>query len=99
MITDDKATIEEGLTTQEAKRRLSEYGYNEVPEKKTHFVVRLAKCFWGVVPWMLEATAFFTWVLGKYPDMAIIIGLLCFNATLSMIRQRKGSYITKVTQT
>lgn len=53
-ITNDMSDIEKGLSTEEAKRRLSEYGYNEVPEKKTHFLVRLAKCFWGIVPWMLE---------------------------------------------
>ncbi|MDE1861358.1 MAG: plasma-membrane proton-efflux P-type ATPase [Thaumarchaeota archaeon] len=90
-ITNDKAEMESGLSTQEVKTRLSEYGYNEVPEKKTHFLIRLAKCFWGIVPWMLEATVFFTWVLGKYPDMLIIIALLCFNAILSMIRQRKAN--------
>jgi H+-transporting ATPase len=89
-ITNDMSDIEKGLSTEEAKRRLSEYGYNEVPEKKTHFLVRLAKCFWGIVPWMLEATAFLTWVLGKYPDMIIIVALLCVNATLSIIRQRKS---------
>ncbi len=89
-ITNDMSDIEKGLSTEEAKRRLSEYGYNEVPEKKTHFLVRLAKCFWGIVPWMLEVTAFLTWVLGKYPDMIIIVGLLCTNAVLSIIRQRKS---------
>ena len=89
-ITNDMSDIEKGLSTEEVKKRLVEYGYNEVPEKKTHFLVRLAKCFWGIVPWMLEATAFLTWILGKYPDMIIIVALLCTNAVLSIIRQRKS---------
>ena len=89
--TNDKTDIEKGLGMEDAKKRLAEYGYNEVPEKKTHFLLRLAKCFWGIVPWMLEATAFLTWFLGKYPDTIIIVALLFFNATISIMRQRKAS--------
>ncbi|MDE1818875.1 MAG: plasma-membrane proton-efflux P-type ATPase [Thaumarchaeota archaeon] len=90
-LANDKTDIEKGLGTEEAKKRLSEYGYNEVPEKKTHFLITLAKCFWGIVPWMLEATAFLTWFLGKYPDTIIIIALLLSNAVISIMRQRKAS--------
>ncbi|MDE1819098.1 MAG: HAD-IC family P-type ATPase, partial [Thaumarchaeota archaeon] len=89
--TNDKTDIENGLGMEDVKRRLAEYGYNEVPEEKTHFLLRLAKCFWGIVPWMLEATAFLTWFLGKYPDTIIIVALLFFNATISIMRQRKAS--------
>ncbi|MDE1839308.1 MAG: plasma-membrane proton-efflux P-type ATPase [Thaumarchaeota archaeon] len=90
-LSNDKTDIEKGLGTEEAKKRLAEYGYNEVPEKKTHFLITLAKCFWGIVPWMLEATAFLTWFLGKYPDTVIIVALLLSNAIISIMRQRKAS--------
>ena len=90
-LANDKTDIEKGLGTEEAKKRLAEYGYNEVPEKKTHFLITLAKCFWGIVPWMLEATAFLTWFLGKYPDTIIIVALLLSNAIISIMRQRKAS--------
>ncbi|MDH2907284.1 MAG: plasma-membrane proton-efflux P-type ATPase [Candidatus Nitrosotalea sp.] len=90
-LANDKTDIEKGLGTEEAKKRLAEYGYNEVPEKKTHFLITLVKCFWGIVPWMLEATAFLTWFLGKYPDTIIIVALLLSNAIISIMRQRKAS--------
>ncbi|MDE1727872.1 MAG: plasma-membrane proton-efflux P-type ATPase [Thaumarchaeota archaeon] len=90
-LANDKTDIEKGLGTEEAKRRLVKYGYNEVPEKKTHFLITLSRCFWGIVPWMLEATAFLTWVLGKYPDTIIIVALLLSNAVISIMRQRKAS--------
>jgi H+-transporting ATPase len=89
--TNSKDDIGKGLGTEEAKKRLAQYGYNEVPEKKTNFLIMIAKCFWGIVPWMLEATAFFTWFLGQYADTIIIVSLLFFNAAISIIQQRKAS--------
>ena len=89
-ITNDMPDIENGLSTEEVKRRLAEYGYNEVPEREDSLSCKTSKVLLGIVPWMLEATAFLTWVLGKYPDMIIIVGLLCTNAVLSIIRQRKS---------
>ena len=66
------------------------YGYNEIPEKRTSFLLKLGKRFWGIVPWMLELTAILTWFLGKYPDTIIIVGLLVFNAAISLLRERKA---------
>ncbi len=89
--TNNKDDIGKGLGTEEAKKRLAQYGYNEVPEKKTNFLITIAKCFWGIVPWMLEATASFTWFLGQYPDTIIIVVLLFFNAAISIMQQRRAS--------
>ncbi len=79
--------LENGLDTQEVQERISKYGYNEVPEKKVSFLVRLGKRFWGIVPWMLEATAVVTLLLGKYPQTLIIVFLLLFNAGVSLWRE------------
>jgi hypothetical protein len=49
------------------QKRLVKYGFNEIPEKRSSFLVRFAKRFWGLVPWMLEITAILTFFLGKYP--------------------------------
>jgi H+-transporting ATPase len=85
-----ETNIETGLETQEVKRRLVEYGYNEVPEKKVSFWARLGKRFWGIVPWMLEATAIVTLVLGKYPQALVIVFLLLFNAGMSLWREGRA---------
>ena len=79
-----------GLNNQEVQERIATYGYNEVPEKKVSFLSRLGKRFWGIVPWMLEATAIITLILGKYPQALVIVFLLLFNAGMSLWREGKA---------
>ena len=85
-----ETNIEIGLEAQEVQKRLATYGYNEVAEKKISFLRRLGKRFWGIVPWMLEATAIVTLVLGKYPQALVIVFLLLFNAGMSLWREGRA---------
>jgi H+-transporting ATPase len=79
-----------GLSVEEAKKRLTEHGYNEVPEKKPNPVLRFAAKFWGLTSWMLEFTVVIEWVLGKYFEAYVIIILLLFNAVVSFIQEEKA---------
>ncbi len=82
---------EPGLDSAEVQRRLSVYGYNEVPERKESFLRKIALKFWGIVPWMLEATVIITLILGKYFEALVILSLLFFNSALSLWREKKSS--------
>ncbi len=85
-----QTSLEIGLETEEVKKRQLLYGFNEVLEKKETFQRRLARRFWGIVPWMLEATIVVTVVLGEFLQALVIIMLLFFNAGMSIWREDKA---------
>jgi H+-transporting ATPase len=81
----------EGLNSDEVQKRLKEFGYNEVPEKKVNSFHEFAKRFWGITPWMLEFTIALEWLLGRYFGMYIIAGLLVFNAVLGFVQEERAN--------
>ncbi|MGO8991422.1 MAG: plasma-membrane proton-efflux P-type ATPase [bacterium] len=83
--------LEKGLGLDEVQKRLREYGYNEVPEKKKSRVIGFFKKFWGVTPWMLEITAGLEGALGKFFEMYVVMGLIVFNAILGFIQEERAN--------
>jgi H+-transporting ATPase len=73
-------TSGEGLTTAEVQRRLAQYGYNEIPEKKRSPVLEFLSHFWGPIPWMIEAAAILSLLVQHWADFTIILVLLVANA-------------------
>ena len=69
-----------GLTQAEAARRLTQYGYNELPEKKRHPLLEFLSHFWGPIPWMIEAAALLSALVQHWADLIIILVLLLANA-------------------
>ncbi len=69
-----------GLSAAEAQHRLTSYGYNELPEKRTNPLLRLLASFWGPIPWMIEVAAILSLVVRHWADFGIILALLVMNA-------------------
>jgi H+-transporting ATPase len=72
----------EGLSSQEAAKRLLRYGPNELPEEKTNPLLKFLSYFWGPIPWMIEAAAVFSALVRHWEDFAIILVLLVVNAII-----------------
>ena len=79
-----KDGLPNGLTRDEARRRLEKFGPNAMPDTALHPLRMALEKFWAPVPWMLEAAIVLQVALGDYPEAAIIAGLLVFNAALGL---------------
>ena len=82
--------IPTGLTTEEARRRLDQFGPNAVPDTAVRPLRRALTKFWAPVPWMLEAAIVLEVALGKYVEAAIIAVLLAFNAALGFLQEGRA---------
>ena len=49
----------EGLNSEEVKKRQKKYGKNELPEYKESLAHRIFRRFWGPIPWMIEIEGFY----------------------------------------
>lgn len=79
-----------GLTGEEAKKLLEQYGPNEITEERENQLLFFLKKFWGPIPWMLEATLVLEIVFGKITNAVIIGFLLTFNAVLGFFHEQKA---------
>jgi len=79
-----------GLTSDEASRRLKQFGPNAVPDTTQNPFHRALDKFWAPVPWMLEAAIVLQAVHGEYAGAAIIASLLVFNAALGFFQEGRA---------
>ena len=80
----------EGLTQDEAQKRLSQYGPNEIDEKKTNQFLKFLSYFWGPIPWMIEAAVILSAVARHWPDFGIILVLLLANGLVGFWEEREA---------
>ena len=79
-----------GLTTTEARQRLSEFGPNAVVDETPPRWRALLTKFWSPVAWMLEAAVLIQIGLGEYTEAAIVGSLLAFNVALGFVQEARA---------
>ncbi len=80
----------DGLSQPEAEKRLTQYGPNEIEEKKTNAFLKFLTYFWGPIPWMIEAAVILSAVARHWPDFAIILLLLLANAVVGFWEEHQA---------
>ncbi|MEE9588833.1 MAG: HAD-IC family P-type ATPase, partial [Hyphomicrobiaceae bacterium] len=90
--------LSKGLSSDEAAKRLAQYGPNAIEEKKTTLLERLIRYFWGPIPWMIEAAAILSLIVRDWTDFAIITAMLLVNAGVSYWQESKAEDAIKVLQ-
>jgi H+-transporting ATPase len=80
----------DGLIQADAQKRLTQYGPNEIEEKKTNTLLNFLSYFWGPIPWMIEVAVILSGVVGHWPDFFIILLLLFANAVVGFWEEREA---------
>jgi H+-transporting ATPase len=80
----------DGLTHAEAQKRLTQYGPNEIAEKKTNEILKFLSYFWGPIPWMIEVAVILSAAARHWPDFGIILILLLANAMVGFWEEHQA---------
>eukprot|EP00466_Bigelowiella_natans_P001254 jgi/Bigna1/89095/estExt_fgenesh1_pg.C_430098 len=85
--------VESGLTSQEASKRLEQFGYNELPEKEENIILKFLSFFWGPMPimiWIAALVELIQCLSGRsqhWPDFGVLIGLQIINGTVGFFEE------------
>lgn len=86
-----------GLTSEDAKRRLEIYGHNKLEEKTESKFLKFLGFMWNPLSWVMEIAAIMAIALanggGKPPDWQDFVGiivLLFINSTISFIEENNA---------
>ncbi len=82
-----------GLSEDEARARLRQYGFNEIPEQPISLTRGILKRLWGPIPWMLEIALGFEVFLGKVTEPAMIAVWLLFSAVVGGVQERRAQRV------
>ncbi len=79
-----------GLSQAEAQKRLTQYGPNQIAEKKTNVFLKFLSYFWGPIPWMIEAAVILSGLVRHWLDFFIILFLLLSNAVVAFWEEHQA---------
>ena len=82
--------VKTGLSSEEVARKLEQYGFNEIPEKRVSPFRKFLGYFWGPIPWMIEIASVLSIIIQHYDDFAIILTLLFVNAVVGFWQEGKA---------
>ncbi|HEV2549885.1 MAG TPA: HAD-IC family P-type ATPase [Stellaceae bacterium] len=80
----------DGLTSEEARRRLERFGPNAMPDTTPAAWRRALTKFWAPVPWMLETAIVLQLLIGEYVEALVIAVLLVLNAALAFFQEGRA---------
>jgi H+-transporting ATPase len=80
----------EGLSQEDAEKRLGKYGPNEIAEKTVNPFLKFLRYFWGPIPWMIEAAVLLSGLVRHWPDFFIILVLLLANGVVAFWEEHQA---------
>jgi Mg2+-importing ATPase len=85
-------TSDKGLTDKEAKKRISEYGYNEPAKKKQHGIpYQIMSKFFNPLVFILVIIACFSFFFGEMISAIIVLAMIVLSVFLSFFQEYRSS--------
>lgn len=81
----------EGISEDEAEKRLSVFGPNSIEEEKKSGFIQFMRYFWGPIPWMIEISAVLSVIIGHVIDFSLVMALLVINGLIGYWEEHKAS--------
>jgi magnesium-transporting ATPase (P-type) len=82
---------ETGLTTSEAKKRLEEFGANQILKRRNDGAIKL---LWRQINnpliWVLLGSSFLATILGKVTDGLVVLGVVVVNTIIGFLQEFKA---------
>ncbi|KAF7722255.1 plasma membrane H+-ATPase [Apophysomyces ossiformis] len=92
----------EGLTSEEAARRIEKFGHNKLEQKEVNPILQFLGFMWNPLSWVMEAAAIVSIALSNgenrppdYPDFIGIVLLLLANSIIGFMEERQAGNAVK----
>jgi H+-transporting ATPase len=86
----DLNATKNGLTTEQAKERLEQYGPNTIPRETVSPFWQFLRTLWNPLSWVMEIAAIISIALQDYVDFALVVALLLCNSIIAFIESRQA---------
>jgi magnesium-transporting ATPase (P-type) len=87
----DLGSDSDGLSSDEAKKRIEKYGLNKLPDaEKENIFMRFFKHFNDTLIYVLLVSAVITGFMGHIVDTGVILGVVIINAVIGFIQEGKA---------
>ncbi|MEA1991069.1 MAG: cation-transporting P-type ATPase [Thermodesulfobacteriota bacterium] len=80
----------QGISENEAKKRLEKYGENKIEEEKKSPILKFLSYFWGPIPFMLEAAIILGAVVQRWEEFGVMLTMLLINVGVSFWHDRQA---------
>ncbi|MFU8813382.1 MAG: cation-transporting P-type ATPase [Balneolaceae bacterium] len=90
-VLDRLSSSPDGLSREEAEKRLDQYGPNKLPKgEKTPVLIRFLRHFHDVLIYVLMVAAVITALLGHWIDTWVIVAVIFINAVIGFIQEGRA---------
>ncbi len=79
-----------GLTSEQARQLLQQYGENALREQRVNPLLKFLGYFWGPIPWMIEIAGVLSGVTRRWDEFGIILAMLLLNAGVGYFEEYKA---------